>query len=180
MTTEDLADLYWPAKSKKVFDVFRYDTDKSRCKYSLAKIAHDLDAPMVRYTGWSLMAYLFQPRGQGRLEAPILLTTIGSKTGALREKVVSAFEDGPQRWIIIGSNGGLATDPAWVLNLRHDPNAWVVYGRHKYNVRAEELSGGEREAMVAEISRRHPVLPSYIERAAKYGRQIPLLRLQAR
>jgi deazaflavin-dependent oxidoreductase (nitroreductase family) len=176
----ELGSLHWPAKNKKFFDRFRYDNEASRRRWTWATIAHNLDEPMVRLTGWSLMSYLFQPRGEGRLEPPVLLKTIGSKTGAIRPKVLSAFSDGPGRWIVVGSNGALANHPGWVNNLRRDPNCWVTYLRKTYNVRAEEIAGEDRDRVIADISRRHPILPSYIEKAGDKGRAISFWRLHAR
>lgn len=176
----ELESLHWPAKGKSFFDRFRYDNEASRARWTWATIAHNLDEPMVRLTGWSLMCYLFQPRGEGRLEPPILLKTIGSKSGAIRPRVLSAFADGPGRWLVIGSNGALANHPAWVINLRHDPNCWVTYLRKSYNARAEQVVGEERDRVIEDLSRRHPILPTYLEKAGAKGRTISFWRLTAR
>lgn len=76
----------------------------------------------------------------------LLLTTIGRKTGKRRTTPLIYLADG-ERMAIVGSAGGLATDPTWVLNLRAYPEVLVEVGRRTLRMRAETAEGAERERL---------------------------------
>ena len=60
----------------------------------------------------------------------LLLVTLGSKTGRLREVALPYFQlDG--KLMIVGSRGGLPEDPFWVKNLRRNPEASIYVRRKK-------------------------------------------------
>lgn len=72
--------------------------------------------------------------------APInaTLTTTGRKSGQPRSVPLYAFEDG-DNLVIVGSWAGRPVDPAWVGNLRAEPNATIRVGRRDHRVRAREV-----------------------------------------
>jgi F420H(2)-dependent quinone reductase len=76
----------------------------------------------------------------------INLTTIGRRSGEPRSVTLYAFEDG-ERYVVVGSRGGAARDPAWVLNLRAQPRASVRSGARVSKVLASEVTGPEREPL---------------------------------
>ena len=78
-------------------------------------------------------------------EAPpvFLLTTVGRKSGKPRTVALSQMTDEEGVPITVGTYGGLPTEPAWVLNLRHNPDAVMQIRNEKTPIRAEFLEGDE-------------------------------------
>lgn len=70
----------------------------------------------------------------------LLLTTRGRRSGEPRTVPLLYMEDG-ERFVVVGSNGGRPEPPAWLLNLRANPEAEVQVGRRRHRVRAEILEG---------------------------------------
>src|ERR1700759_3084763 len=80
----------------------------------------------------------------------LLLTTTGAKSGQQRVSPLAFFAiDG--RLIILGSFRGSPTDPAWVHNLRANPQVHLEVatdsGVDAYDATARELPTAEREAI---------------------------------
>jgi deazaflavin-dependent oxidoreductase (nitroreductase family) len=73
----------------------------------------------------------------------LLLTTTGAKSGKERISPLAYFRvDG--KLIIIGSFAGAPVNPAWVHNLRANPQAHVEVGTDAFGVTARELPATER------------------------------------
>ena len=104
----------------------------------------------------------------------ITLTTRGRFTGRSRPVTLYAFPDG-ECLVIVGSRGGSARDPAWVGNLRANPEATVSKGRQTWTVRAREVSGAERDRLWALVCTAFPLYATYQQRTA---RVIPLFVLE--
>ncbi|HLG92392.1 MAG TPA: nitroreductase family deazaflavin-dependent oxidoreductase [Acidimicrobiales bacterium] len=76
----------------------------------------------------------------------LLLTTTGRRSGAPRTTPLLYMPlDGA--WVVVASNGGRPSPPAWLLNLQADPRASVQVGRQRWPVEAEVLTGEERERL---------------------------------
>jgi deazaflavin-dependent oxidoreductase (nitroreductase family) len=104
----------------------------------------------------------------------VLLTTIGAKSGQPRLSPLAYFTiDG--RMLIAGSYGGSPKDPAWVHNLRANPKAHVEVGTEAYDVTAQELPRGERDALYDKLVELAPVFGEY---QAQTSRIIPVFELQ--
>jgi deazaflavin-dependent oxidoreductase (nitroreductase family) len=72
---------------------------------------------------------------------PVLeLVTKGRKSGEPRQILINYFEHGDSP-ALIGTNAGRNTDPAWVLNLRAEPNARARWRGVWRDVVARELTG---------------------------------------
>jgi deazaflavin-dependent oxidoreductase (nitroreductase family) len=74
----------------------------------------------------------------------IALTTTGRKSGRPHPVTLYAFED-QGRLIVVGSYGGAANDPDWVVNLRAHPRVQVRRDGRQDEVKAEEVTGPDRE-----------------------------------
>jgi deazaflavin-dependent oxidoreductase (nitroreductase family) len=109
----------------------------------------------------------------------ILLTTTGRKTGKERTWPLVGLPidaDHPERgWVVVGSNGGHDTHPAWYLNLRADPAAVVQDGTAKQDVRARDASAAER---AQHWDRFVDVLGTYAEYQEATDREIPVVLLE--
>jgi deazaflavin-dependent oxidoreductase (nitroreductase family) len=103
----------------------------------------------------------------------LLLTTTGAKSGQPRVSPLACQRiDG--RMLIIGSYRGADIDPAWVHNLRANPQARVEVGTDAYDVTARELPPDERVPAWAQIV---AVAPGFAEYQANTSRIIPLFEL---
>jgi deazaflavin-dependent oxidoreductase (nitroreductase family) len=106
----------------------------------------------------------------------IFLHTVGRKTGEPRVNPLFAMADGSDL-VVVASNAGAATDPAWWLNLRAEPNAEVEVRRVRRPVHA-------REATVDEASKLWPRViamnPDYADYRRTARRPIPIVILEAR
>lgn len=86
------------------------------------------------------------------------------------------LEEGSTGWLVIGSNGGGAHDPAWARNLAAHPEATVVLADgERVAVRAERLTGAELDQALSRIA---DEAPEYIEYRARTRREIPVIRLR--
>ncbi|BEL45021.1 Deazaflavin-dependent nitroreductase [Mycobacteroides abscessus subsp. abscessus] len=104
----------------------------------------------------------------------LLLTNTGAKSGQQRLNPLAYFNiDG--KIYIVGSFGGADKDPAWVYNLRANPDAHIDIGTDGYDVVAHELSLAERDALYPKVVELVPVFAEYQEKTA---RPIPIFELR--
>jgi len=103
----------------------------------------------------------------------LLLTTTGAKSGQPRVSPL-AYQRVDGRMLIIGSYRGADIDPAWVHNLRANPQARVEVGTDAYDVATRELPPDERASAWAGIV---AVAPGFGEYQANTRRIIPLFEL---
>ena len=135
-----------------------------------------LDRGCVRHLGHSPVSWLFA-RGEGvTYVPPMLLETIGRKTGAPRVVVLPGFEAGAGGLAVVGSRGGSPTDPHWASNLRADGSARICERRRWRSVRAHLAEGEERAQLWDQITERAPVYLEYQERTREH-REIPVFVL---
>ena len=104
----------------------------------------------------------------------LLLTTRGRKSGLSRTLPLACFRDG-ERLVVVASNNGQDSDPAWWRNLQARPEASVQLGREHFPVRAELATGAERERLWAWLVERNPMYARYARRTS---RPIPVVVLQ--
>jgi deazaflavin-dependent oxidoreductase (nitroreductase family) len=104
----------------------------------------------------------------------VLLHHIGARSG--RERVVPvlyfALPDGC--WLIIASNGGSDTHPAWYYNLRSHPRVTIEIGAETCRVVAEELRGTQRSLVWPTIMEKSPAAGQF-QRST--SRTIPVFML---
>jgi deazaflavin-dependent oxidoreductase (nitroreductase family) len=111
--------------------------------------------------------------GQFANASLLLLHTTGAKSGQPRVSPLAYFRvDG--KLIIIGSFAGAPTNPAWVHNLRANPQAHIEVGTDAYDVTASELPSTERAELFDKIT---AAAPGFAEYQAKTSRVIPLFEL---
>lgn len=137
-----------------------------------------LDRLLVRHVGWSPLYWLFGHRtDDGRLGGlPILLHTVGRVSGTERTVILPAIRR-DDRWLICATLGGGPRDPQRALNLLATPQAAIHLRRRRIAVLARRIEGAEREALYPWLCERHPSLALYQQRAAGYGRVIPIIEL---
>jgi F420H(2)-dependent quinone reductase len=117
---------------------------------------------------------LYRLRRGGRdAESLLLLTTRGRRSGKSHTVPLRYIRD-EGSYVVVGSNQGLDTMPAWYRNLLVQPEATVEVGPRRLTVRAETLAGDERqrawERLVVASS-------GYAAMQAKTRREFPVVRL---
>jgi deazaflavin-dependent oxidoreductase (nitroreductase family) len=103
----------------------------------------------------------------------LLLTTIGRKSGKEHTVPLLYVKDGGDM-VVVGSNGGTATPPAWWLNLTAQPEATVEVGARKVRVRAEEAGPEEKARLWPKLV---AVYGGYEDYRRRTDREIPVLVL---
>ena len=147
--------------------------DRLSLKELLALLLHrQLDRRLSRIGVWVMR------RTRGSLAArykvnALVLTTSGRKSGRRRSVVLQYFPDG-DAMVVVATNDGGATHPAWYLNLTANRTAHVEVDGRRLGVAATELIGDEAVGWWRRILQRAPDYQRY-SRAA--GRSFPILRL---
>jgi len=103
-----------------------------------------------------------------------IVTTSGAHSGQLRTVPLLGVVVGDQI-ILIASNFGKASHPAWYFNMRAHPEVQVVYQGQTGRFRARETSGEEARRCFESAIAVYPGYALYRRRA--YPRQIPVLLL---
>ncbi len=108
----------------------------------------------------------------------MLLTTVGARSGEERITPVMYHRDG-DRYVVIASKGGAPDHPGWYHNLKANPVARVEVGAEtgteKFEVRAREAEGEERDRIYAE---RVAFAPGFGEYERQTSRKIPVMILE--
>ena len=106
----------------------------------------------------------------------LLLSHTGRKSGASRLTPLLYVEDGADV-VIVASNAGDALNPAWLYNLRANPDVEVQLGREHRAVRAREAGPEEAARLWPLLTASYRFFPDYQRRA---DRPIPILILEPR
>ena len=104
----------------------------------------------------------------------LLLTTTGRRTGKERTLPVGYIRDG-DAYVVVASNGGLPSHPAWYHNLTAQPRSSIEVGGSRVAVQAATADGAERERLWARIVERYPNFIKYQERVT---RELPVVVLR--
>lgn len=103
-----------------------------------------------------------------------LLTTRGRRSGQWRTTPLLYLRD-DANVVVVGSQGGLPTDPLWVLNLKSDPSCQLQLGRERRSCRARFADPTERARLWPMLVAYYPDFESY---AAWTERTIPIVILE--
>ena len=104
----------------------------------------------------------------------LLLTTTGAKSGQRRTTPMMYVPDG-DRLMVIASNVGAPTHPAWYHNLVAHPQVIVEVGAETFDATAIVTTGEERHRLWTRIVESYPF---FTEHQAKTTRQIPVIVLE--
>lgn len=103
----------------------------------------------------------------------LLLDSIGRKSGKKRTTPLVYFSDG-EDYVIIASNGGAPSHPAWYYNLKHTPHTTVQVMDKQIPVTTAVASPAERGRIWPALIAKHDQFRQYQE---KTEREIPLVIL---
>jgi deazaflavin-dependent oxidoreductase (nitroreductase family) len=103
----------------------------------------------------------------------LLLTTKGRKSGELRRTALIYGKHGSS-YLVVASQGGAPSHPAWYLNLSENSEVRVQVGADKFVAQARNASEQEKPELWAEMVK---IWPAYDEYQTKTDRPIPLVVL---
>ena len=107
------------------------------------------------------------------LQSVVLLETRGARSGKTRSIATLCMPLG-RDLVLVGSNWGQDSDPAWVHNLRTNPDCMATYRGFNGQMTARELKGAERSSMWQHLVRFNPQYGRYQEGT---DRKLPVLVL---
>jgi deazaflavin-dependent oxidoreductase (nitroreductase family) len=106
----------------------------------------------------------------------LVLTAKGAKSGQPRVTPLACAPQDDGTWVVVGSNFGQTKHPAWTANLlAHPDDVTVTFRGRTVPVRAELLTGEERERTWERVTRVWPTYNRYVELSG--GRELRLFRL---
>jgi deazaflavin-dependent oxidoreductase (nitroreductase family) len=105
----------------------------------------------------------------------VTLTTKGARSGLQRTAQINGFADGENAWLVVASNAGASSNPAWFANMVKNPDDMSLkIGRRNLKVRGELLTGAARLDALRRVAAISPQYRDYQERTE---RKIPIIRL---
>jgi deazaflavin-dependent oxidoreductase (nitroreductase family) len=134
----------------------------------LKQIAPRIDPPLLRLTGGRVSSVYPTP--------VMLLTTTGAKSGQPRTLPLVYVTDGEQL-ILMASNYGKTSHPAWFRNLTANPKVEVLAGKRSGSYEAGEITDASERARAWELALDQ--YAGYADYEVRAGdRTIPLVRLE--
>ncbi len=128
-----------------------------------------LDRRILRWTNGHLSMSPGQP--------VLLLTTLGARSGELRETPL-VYTRSRQDVVLIASNGGSSKHPAWYHNIKKNPEVELIVKNGSGKYTAREAVGEERDALWQKALVTYGGYDVYKERASNASdRQIPVIVL---
>jgi deazaflavin-dependent oxidoreductase (nitroreductase family) len=132
------------------------------------RIAPRIDPPLLRLTHWRVSSLYPNP--------VMLLTTTGAKSGQPRSLPLGYVTYG-DRLVLIASNYGRKSHPAWYRNLVANPKVEVLADKRSGTYVASEITDpDERKQAWALVVDLYAGYADYEDRAG--GRTIPLIKLE--
>jgi deazaflavin-dependent oxidoreductase (nitroreductase family) len=103
----------------------------------------------------------------------LVLHTIGRRSGQPRQTPLSFTTDG-DAYVVIASDGGSPHHPDWYANLQAHPEAEIEIGGRRTPVRADTVTGPERDRLWRQSVSSYGGYAGY---QARTDRVIPVVRL---
>jgi deazaflavin-dependent oxidoreductase (nitroreductase family) len=104
----------------------------------------------------------------------LILTTTGRKSGEQRSNPLIYGRSG-EEFLIVASNGGADTPPAWYLNLEANPEADIQVKADRFKVRTRVATPDEKPELWRTMTAEWPAYDEYQE---KTEREIPVVILE--
>ncbi len=101
----------------------------------------------------------------------VIVTYRGNKTGEIRKTPLMRVKDG-DKFILVGSQGGAPKHPAWVHNLRANPNIELRDETTVRTMRVREVEDAAERARLWTLA--VAAYPPYAEYQVRTKRQIPV------
>ena len=110
-----------------------------------------IDRFIVRKTGFSWINTQFAFHSKERPFRAVVLSTVGAKSGEVRDNVLPYTGILNGALIVHGSFGGGPRHPSWTFNLIANPDCWITVRRERYRAVGRILTGEERKAALTAI-----------------------------
>jgi deazaflavin-dependent oxidoreductase (nitroreductase family) len=101
----------------------------------------------------------------------IIVTHIGNKTGAIRKTPLMRVKDGDS-YVLIGSQGGAPKNPAWVHNLRVNPDVEIRDETVVQKMRVREVEDEAERSRLWKLA--VAAYPPYADYQKRTSRRIPV------
>jgi F420H(2)-dependent quinone reductase len=101
----------------------------------------------------------------------IIVTHIGNKTGAIRKTPLMRVKDGDS-YVLIGSQGGAPKNPAWVHNLRVNPDVEIRAETVVQKMRVREVEDEAERSRLWKLA--VAAYPPYADYQKRTSRRIPV------
>ena len=101
----------------------------------------------------------------------VIVTHFGNKTGEIRKTPLMRVKDG-NNYVLVGSQGGAPKDPAWVHNLRANPDIELRDEDALRPMRTREIGDAADRARLWALA--VAAFPPYAEYQTRTKRQIPV------
>ena len=103
----------------------------------------------------------------------LIMTAYGARTGEPRRAILTFHRDGGD-YIVAGTAGGSPTTPAWVHNLRENPEVSIEAENRTFQATAAVIDGPQRDRLWDEHVAQ---LPHFGDYPNKTDRRFPMVRL---
>ncbi len=104
----------------------------------------------------------------------LILTTTGRRSGESRSTPLIYGQHGSD-YLVVASQGGAPTHPAWYLNLLENPEVEVQVKGDSFSARARAAAPEERPGLWKQMA---SIWPAYNEYQSKTDREIPVVVLE--
>jgi deazaflavin-dependent oxidoreductase (nitroreductase family) len=101
----------------------------------------------------------------------IVVTHTGNKTGAIRKTPLMRVKDG-NSYVLVGSQGGAPKNPAWVHNLRINPDAEIRDETVVQRMRVREVADEAERSRLWNLA--VAAFPPYADYQKRTERRIPV------
>ena len=101
----------------------------------------------------------------------IIVTHMGNKTGAIRKTPLMRVRDG-NSYVLVGSQGGAPTNPAWVHNLRANPDVEIRDETVVRPMRVREVQDEAERSRLWQLA--IAAYPPYAEYQKRTTRRVPV------
>ncbi|MFI7589822.1 nitroreductase family deazaflavin-dependent oxidoreductase [Spongisporangium articulatum] len=100
----------------------------------------------------------------------LMLTMTGRRSGRPVEQALCYVRDDAGELVVVGTNWGGADHPLWTENLLADADAWVLVRGERTAVRAEPVTGAERDRLYDRFERMAVLYTAY---KGRMGERVP-------
>lgn len=118
----------------------------SKAVGTIIKLGSRLNTKVYKMSGGRVGANWRIGAGFKKPVPVILLTTLGRKSGKPRTVPLLYLRDGANV-VVVASQGGMASNPAWYLNLKDNPDVTIQEGKHTTVMRARDATDDERQRL---------------------------------
>jgi deazaflavin-dependent oxidoreductase (nitroreductase family) len=101
----------------------------------------------------------------------IIVSHVGNKTGAIRKTPMMRVKNG-KSYVLVGSEGGAPNDPAWVHNLRINPDVEIRDETVVQRMRVREVEDDAERSRLWNLA--IEAFPPYADYQERTARRIPV------